>query len=182
VGGLVGGIKYVTAPAGSAPSPRIFHLDPYLLSAGGIKECFTLYNTGISRTSPTMLEDVVAAMYANAPATLFTLQHIVQLAHDCRDAIALRDTRLLGKLLCESQRANILLHSGATNAALEKLIRKVGPLAQGYKLAGAGGGGFALFVSPDLETAKKLRTKLAAEKGSVVRWSLDTAGLIVKAR
>ncbi len=63
------------------------------------------------------------------------------------------------------------------------MIAATSPYFDGMKLLGAGGGGFALFLSPDPAAAKALRALLAErfenERARLVDFSLNKIGLEV---
>jgi galactokinase/mevalonate kinase-like predicted kinase len=63
------------------------------------------------------------------------------------------------------------------------MIAATSPYYSGMKLLGAGGGGFGLFVSPDADSARRLRSVLVErfenERARLVDFSLNKKGLEV---
>ena len=57
-------------------------------------------------------------------------------------------------MIGESFKENKLIHQSTTNEEIETVIQATSPFFSGMKLLGAGGGGFALFVSPDALESK----------------------------
>ena len=108
---------------------------------------------------------------------------IAALARDARDAISLRDRPWLGSIVAESFRENKLIHPSTTNADIDALVEATKPYCRGMKLLGAGGGGFALFISPDRRKAEELRSLLLRdfedERARLVDFALNKKGLQV---
>ena len=77
----------------------------------------------------------------------------------------------------------MLIHQSTTNEEIEAVIQSTSPFFSGMKLLGAGGGGFALFFSPDAKQARLLRSLLAErfenERARLVDFSLNKRGLEV---
>jgi galactokinase/mevalonate kinase-like predicted kinase len=55
---------------------------------------------------------------------------------------------------------NKLLDSDTTNAEIERLVGVIEPYAAGFKLAGAGGGGYMYILAKDPDAAIRIRTAL----------------------
>jgi len=56
-----------------------------------------------------------------------------------------------------------------TNAPVEALLDRAGPLIRGAKLAGAGGGGFMIFLAKSEEAAAELRSAMSATDWQIAR-------------
>ena len=83
-----------------------------------------------------------------------------------------------------SWRANRLIHPSTTNEDIEALLATTSPHWSAVKLLGAGGGGYALFLSRNVEQANHLRDALAKQaarsaSARLVEFSLSRAGLQV---
>jgi galactokinase/mevalonate kinase-like predicted kinase len=183
IGGLVGGLKYVESLPALKPRPVIRQLDPWSFEAPECTQRMTLFYTGVTRLAKGILHDVVDRVNGMGRAYLFTHGRIRDLAREARDAIALRDLDTLARVIGESFQENKLIHSSTTNEEMEAMIAAAAPYFSGMKLLGAGGGGFALFVSTDAASAKSLRALLAArfenERARLVDFALNKAGLEV---
>jgi galactokinase/mevalonate kinase-like predicted kinase len=183
IGGLSGGVKYVESRPGLKPAPILYQLDPSLFIEPESHACFTLFYTGITRLAKNILQDVVTNSNGMTPAFLFTLQRVGMLAEEAKEAISLRRKDLLAKVLNGSWLANKLIHPSTSNRELERLLRATKPYYSGVKLNGAGGGGYALFLSRDGDTADMLRETIVKKfengKARLVDFSLNPVGLQV---
>jgi galactokinase/mevalonate kinase-like predicted kinase len=183
IGGLTGGVKYIDSKPGIRPKPSIHQLDPWVFEDPQSAELLTLYYTGVTRLAKNILKEVVDRVNGMERAYLFTHGRLAALAKDARDAISLRDVVWLGDIVDESFRENKLIHASTTNADIDALVATTKPYCRGMKLLGAGGGGFAFFMSPDRRAAEKLRETLTKdfedERARLVDFGLDKRGLQV---
>jgi galactokinase/mevalonate kinase-like predicted kinase len=183
IGGLVPGVKCVESRPGLRPHPVVHQLDPFLFQDAESLACFTLFYTGITRLAKNILADVVDEVNGAGKAYLFTLRHMAQLALDAKDAIERRDRHALGDVIALSWAANRRIHASTSNEEVEEVLAATAPYFRGVKLLGAGGGGYALFVSPDRRQADAVRALLRArfenERARLVDFSLSTRGLEV---
>ena len=183
IGGLAGGVKYIESRPGLKPRPSIHQLDPWAFEDPASVELMTLYYTGVTRLAKNILQDVVTRVNGMERSYLFTHGRLANLARDARDAISLRDLGLLRRIVAESFRENRLIHSSTTNKDIDALVEATAPYCGGMKLLGAGGGGFALFMSPDRGAAEALRAVLTRqfedERARIVDFSLNKKGLQV---
>jgi galactokinase/mevalonate kinase-like predicted kinase len=182
IGGIAGGVKYIVSRPGLRPDPVIYQLDPFLFQDPTRSAVFTLFYTGITRLAKNILQEVVDRSNGMEPAYLFTLRNLKRLARRAREAVSLRDSEDLALVLKGSWEANKRIHESTTNDEVEALISRVAGLSTGMKLLGAGGGGFALFMSDSSEQADKLRGVLSTlenDRARMVQMSLNTAGLQV---
>jgi galactokinase/mevalonate kinase-like predicted kinase len=185
IGGAVGGIKCIQSRPGFRPHPVTHQLDPFLFEDRDSLGCYTLFYTGITRLAKNILAEVVDQVNSGSKAYLFTLQHMAQLALDAKDAIERRDRRAIADILALSWEANKRVHPSTTNPEVEEILSATRELYDGVKLLGAGGGGYALFASPDLRRADALRDLLRRRfenaRARLVDFSLSTCGLEVSA-
>lgn len=183
IGGVVGGIKYISTTPGLRPAPLVHQLNPNILTQGHNLRRFTLFYTGITRLAKNILAEVVQQVNRSTPAYLFTLRHMRQLALDVRQAIELGDLETLGPLLRLSWEANKRIHPGTTNPDVEALLARTARWTIGAKLLGAGGGGYALLLAADEAGADATRNLLRKEfennRARIVDFTLNTTGLQV---
>lgn len=183
IGGLVGGVKYIESRPALKPRPVVRQLDPWMFESAECTERMSLFYTGVTRLAKSILKDVVDRVNGMGRAYLFTHDRIRELAREGRDAIALRDLQGLSRAIGESFRENKLIHPSTTNEEIEEVIAATSPFSSGMKLLGAGGGGFALFISPDGTAARSLRALLSErfenERARLVDFSLNKKGLEV---
>jgi galactokinase/mevalonate kinase-like predicted kinase len=184
IGGLAGGVKYIETRPGSHPRPLVHQLDPYLFEEPEYRGRMTLYYTGVTRLAKNILQQVVDRVNRREPAFLFTHEYLRALARSARSAIALRDYPRLVQVVRGSWRANRLIHSSTTNEEIEALLSATSPHWGAVKLLGAGGGGYALFLSESRRDADTLREVLAehsaaSEAARLVEFGLSRVGLQV---
>ena len=158
IGGLVSGVKCVESRPGLRPHPVIHQLDPFLFQDPASLGCFTLFYTGITRLAKNILAEVVDQVNGASKAYLFTLRHMAQLALDAKDAIERRDRDALADVLALSWAANQRVHPSTTNEEVEEILAATRPHFRGVKLLGAGGGGYALFLSPSPARPRRCAT------------------------
>jgi galactokinase/mevalonate kinase-like predicted kinase len=183
IGGLVGGVKCVESRPGLRPHPVVHQLDPFLFQDRESVDCFTLFYTGITRLARNILSEVVGEVNGASKAYLFTLRYMAQLALDAKDAIERRDRGALADVLALSWTANQRVHPSTTNDEVEAILAATRPRFRGAKLLGAGGGGYALFLSDGRREAEAvrdvLRRRFEDERARLVDFSLSPGGLEV---
>jgi galactokinase/mevalonate kinase-like predicted kinase len=182
LGGITGGVKYLSSQPGLKPQPLIHQLDPFLVTDPESLACYSLYYTGITRLAKGILQDVVDRVNSMEPSYLFTLRSLKQLARRARDAFSLRRRDLLAAVLDASWKANKRIHESTSNDEVEALLFDGGGLFQGAKLLGAGGGGYALFLSDTEQSAALLRERLSRrenDRARLVDMRLNHEGLRV---
>jgi len=183
IGGVVGGVKYIESKMGMNPDPIIYQIDPHLFTNSLTSECFTLFYTGITRLAKNLLQDVVGNFNSNNPSYLFTVRRIAQLARDAREAISMRSLDRLSDVINASWQANQLIHDSTSNEVIDDILAGTTGLYGGMKLPGAGGGGYMLFVSVDVEQALRLREKLSTkyenDRARLADFSINHNGLQV---
>ena len=184
IGGLAGGVKYIETRPGSHPRPLVHQLDPWLFEEPDWKDRMTLYYTGVTRLAKNILQEVVDRVNHREPAFLFTHEYLRALAREARTAIALRDYPRLARVVRGSWRANRLIHPSTTNEDIDALLAATSPHWSAVKLLGAGGGGYALFLSETRRAADRLREMLEtrsarSEAARLVEFSLSRTGLQV---
>lgn len=74
------------------------------------------------------------------------------------------DVDELGEIMLEAWRLHQELDPFCSNESVDRLFSFASPYCCGYKLVGAGGGGFALLLAKHAESAKQLSHRLQTEK------------------
>jgi galactokinase/mevalonate kinase-like predicted kinase len=183
IGGLVPGVKCVESRPGLRPHPVVHQLDPFLFQDPGSLASCTLFYTGITRLAKNILAEVVDQVNGASKAYLFTLRHMAQLALDAKSAVERRDKDSLADVIALSWAANKRIHPSTTNEEVEEILAATRPHFRGAKLLGAGGGGYALFLSPGPRQAEAvrdvLRRRFEDRRARLVDFSLSTCGLEV---
>jgi galactokinase/mevalonate kinase-like predicted kinase len=183
IGGIVGGVKHIETKPGLRPRPMIYQLDPFLFEDRSETARMTLFYTGITRLAKNILKDVVSEVNSNSPAYLFTHDSLKILADEARVAISMRNRSRLGSIISESWAANKRIHPSTTNEEIEEVLAATSPHWRGMKLLGAGGGGFAFFISDTEKDAEclqdVLRSRFENDRARLVNFSLNKTGLEV---
>jgi len=87
---------------------------------------------------------------------------IARLAVAMRRALESGDVAGFGELLAEHWVINQRMDPGCTNSFIGGLFEVMRPYIHGGKLAGAGGGGFAIVIARDIQAVQDLSSTLAA--------------------
>ena len=112
---------------------------------------------------------------ARDPEMVWIQAEIGRLALSMRDALEKGDLEKFGWLLSVHWSLNKRMDPGCTNPFIDQLFEVMAPYMSGGKLAGAGGGGFAIVVARDAEHARDLRSALKAryQRTPVEAWLCD---------
>jgi fucokinase len=162
VGGLVGGIKLIATDPGL---PQVIRVEPLCLSPATeaeIAERLVVVYTGQQRLAKNLLQAVMGRWMARDPEMVWMLGEISRLAIAMRDALNAGDVSGFGALLQEHWAINRRMDPGCTNAFIDDLFEEMGPHICGGKLAGAGGGGFAIVIARNADGRQALARALEA--------------------
>ncbi len=163
-GGILGGVKLLQTQKGFQQNPLVRWLPTDLYTAPEYRACHLLYYTGITRTAKHILAEIVRRMFLNSHDQLLLLRQMNQHALDMFDAIQRQDFQTMGRLVRKTWMQNQALDSGTNPEAIARLTSLVDDLCLGYKLPGAGGGGFLYMVAKDQEAAARIRRILNENK------------------
>jgi fucokinase len=162
VGGLVGGIKLVTTAPGL---PQVIQVEPVRLSPETEAEMasrLVVVYTGQQRLAKNLLQAVMGRWMARDPEMVWMLGEIARLAVAMREALRAGDVSGFGTLLSEHWALNRRMDPGCSNGFIDALFAEMKPYICGGKLAGAGGGGFAIVITRDAERREALARALEA--------------------
>jgi len=160
VGGLVGGIKLVTTKPGL---PQEIQVSPARMSPetqAELADRLRLVYTGQQRLAKNLLRAVMGRWMARDPEMVWIQKEIARLARAMRDALKNGDLDQFGALLTEHWVLNKRMDPGCTNPFIDGLFDIMKPYINGGKLAGAGGGGFAILIARDRGAARDLASAL----------------------
>ena len=122
-------------------------------------------------------------MFLNQHAELALLREMKAHAHHLFEALQRNDFRTYGELVRNTWQQNQLLDSGTNPEEVQRLTAMVDDLCAGYKLPGAGGGGYLYMIAKDTEAAARIRQRLTEQPLNVnarfVEMSLCEKGLQV---
>ena len=182
-GGVLGGVKLLQTQSGfdQAPLARWLPTDFYVQPE--YQQCHLLYYTGITRTAKQILAEIVRRMFLNNGEQLRLLRQMKEHTMMMYDAIQRQDFVQMGSLVRRTWEQNQLLDSGTNPEQVRRLTDLIDDLCLGYKLPGAGGGGYLYMVAKSPEAAARIRRILTENRLSpnarFVDMSLSTNGLQV---
>lgn len=159
-GGVLRGVKLLQTHAGMDQNPLVRWLPDYLFTGGEYQKCHLLYYTGITRTAKGILAEIVRSMFLNSTEHLSLLNGMKSHAIDLYEAIQRGNFDEMGRLVGKTWKQNQALDSGTNPEAVEAIVRQIADYCLGYKLPGAGGGGYLYMVAKNPEAAMKIRTIL----------------------
>ena len=180
-GGVLHGVKLLQTQSGWKQQPLVRWLPNNLFTAPEYAKLHLLYYTGITRTAKGILAEIVRGMFLNSTEHLELLDQMKVHALDLHDAIQRNDFEAMGRLIGKTWTQNQLLDKGTNPASVKAITDKIDDLCLGYKLPGAGGGGYLYMVAKDEEAASRIKKILTAnppnDKARFVDMALSHKGL-----
>jgi len=180
-GGVLGGVKLLQTGRGFEQTPQVRWLPNDLWTQPEYRPCHLLYYTGITRTAKQILAEIVRRMFLNDNAELRLLRDMKAHTMEMYEAIQQNDFRRMGFLMRKTWQQNQALDSGTNPAAIAALTDLIDDLCLGYKLPGAGGGGYLYMMAKDPEAAARVKQILTEHRQNknarFVDLSLSTTGL-----
>lgn len=76
------------------------------------------------------------------------------------DAMQRNNLEHYGRLVRTTWEQNKALDAGTNPPIIDKLCQRIDDLCYGYKLPGAGGGGFMYMIAKDAEAARRIKQEL----------------------
>ena len=180
-GGVLGGVKLLQTGRGFEQTPLVRWLPNDLWTQPEYRPCHLLYYTGITRTAKQILAEIVRRMFLNDNAELRLLREMKAHTMEMYEAIQQNDFRRMGLLMRKTWQQNQVLDSGTNPVAVAKQTALIDDLCLGYKLPGAGGGGYLYMIAKDPEAAARIKQILTENKinrnARFVDMTLSTTGL-----
>jgi len=180
-GGVLGGVKLLQTGSGFDQSPQVRWLPNDLWLQPEYRPCHLLYYTGITRTAKHILAEIVRRMFLNHGDELRLLREMKAHTMEMYEAIQRNDFVRTGQLMRKTWQQNQQLDSGTNPGAVSELTTLVDDLCLGYKLPGAGGGGYLYMIAKDPEAAARIKQILNEHRNNknarFVEMSLSTTGL-----
>lgn len=180
-GGVLHGLKLLQTGEGFNQNPSVRWLPEHLFTDPQYQACHLLYYTGITRTAKNILAEIVQGMFLNSGIHLRLLSEMKAHALDMFEAIQCGNFDTYGRLVGKTWEQNKALDAGTNPPAVEELIAQIKDYALGYKLPGAGGGGYLYMVAKDPEAALQIRKQLTASprnpNARFVEMSLSDKGM-----
>lgn len=162
-GGVLHGVKWLQTAPGFDQSATARWLPDTLFTDPEMQACHLLYYTGLTRTAKNILTEIVRGMFLNNTRHLRLLGEMGRHAETIFEAIQLGDIERYGRLVRRTWEQNKALDAGTNPPLVEALCRRIDDLCWGYKLPGAGGGGYLYMVAKDPAAALRIREMLTAE-------------------
>ena len=180
-GGVLGGVKLLQTGRGFDQSPQVRWLPNDLWTQPEYRACHLLYYTGITRTAKSILAEIVRRMFLNHHAELNLLREMKAHTMEMYEAIQRNDFQQMGQLVRKTWQQNQALDSGTNPSEVAALTSLIDDLCLGYKLPGAGGGGYLYMIAKDPEAAVRIKQILGEHRQNknarFVEMSLSTTGL-----
>ena len=180
-GGMLPGLKLLTTDAGALQRPVADWLPQALFTDPQYAGCHLLYYTGLTRTAKDILAEIVRRMMLNDRRTLDILDEMRLHAADTARDIQRCDFTAYGRDVLRSWELNKRIDCGTNPPAVQAIIDRIADYAIGYKLPGAGGGGFLYIVAKDPDAAARIRHILTSAppnpRARFCEMSLSATGL-----
>lgn len=180
-GGVLHGVKLLQTQPGWQQQPLVRWLPDMLWTSSEYAKCHLLYYTGITRTAKGILAEIVRGMFLNETERLEILAQMKEHALDLYDVIQRGDFDQMGRLIGKTWDQNQRIDAGTNPAAVRAITEQIHDLCLGYKLPGAGGGGYLYMVAKDEEAAARIRKILTScppnDKARFVEMTLSHKGL-----
>ena len=151
-------MKLLQTQQGWNQSPVVRWLPDGLWTQPEYQPCHLLYYTGITRTAKHILAEIVRRMFLNHHDQLLLLRQMKEHTLEMYEAIQRQDFAETGRLIRRTWTQNQMLDSGTNPAEIEAITSLIDDLCLGYKLPGAGGGGYLYMVAKDPGAAARIKT------------------------
>ncbi len=156
-GGLLHGVKLLETGRGFEQLPSVRWLPTSIYTQPEYQQCHLLYYTGITRMAKNILSEIVRRMFLNQHDELAILRAMKAHAQEMYEVIQREDFEQMGRLVGKTWIQNQSIDSGTNPPEIQALTELIDDLCLGYKLPGAGGGGYLYMVAKDPEAAARIR-------------------------
>lgn len=182
-GGIFHGVKLLESGRGFVQAPQISWLPDFLFTDPAYKPYHLLYYTGITRVAKNILGEIVRGMFLNSAQHLSILHEMKVHAADMANCIQRGDFERYGRLIMKTWEQKKMIDGGTNPPEVERIIDLVKDYTLGYKLPGAGGGGYLYMVAKDEGAVMRIRKVLNEnrlnEKSRFVDMELSRKGFQV---
>ncbi|XP_068651453.1 bifunctional fucokinase/fucose pyrophosphorylase isoform X2 [Aristolochia californica] len=175
IGGLYPGIKCTSSFPGKPLRLQVIPLAASPSLVLELEQRLLVVFTGQVRLANQVLQKVVTRYLQRDNLLISSIKRLAELAKLGREALMNCDLDELGSIMLEAWRLHQELDPYCSNEFVDQLFQLADQFCCGYKLVGAGGGGFALLLAKDRDCAKDLRQLLEGSSDlnvSVYDWSL----------
>jgi galactokinase/mevalonate kinase-like predicted kinase len=182
-GGIFEGVKLLETGAGIRQNPGIKWLPDQLFTHRETREMMLLYYTGVTRVAHDILGEIVKAMFLNSSRHLEIFSEMKVHAQETFDTILGNHYEGLAEKVAISWALNQQLDEGTNPPPIREMIKRVDDYLLGYKLLGAGGGGYLIMFakSPDaaLSARKNLESNPPNTRARFVDFTISKTGFQV---
>jgi galactokinase/mevalonate kinase-like predicted kinase len=162
-GGIFPGVKLLETVPGIVQKPSIKWLPEQLFANRETREMMLLYYTGITRVAHDILGEIVKGMFLNSSRHLGIFAEMCAHARETFEVILRNDYEGLAGKIALSWELNQHLDEGTNPPAIREITSRVDDLMLGYKLLGAGGGGYLLMLAKSAEAATRAKQLLESD-------------------
>lgn len=159
-GGFMHGVKLLESDSGFVQTPKVSWLPQTIFTDAVYSSCHLLYYTGITRVAKNILGEIVKSMFLNSGKHLAILNDMKAHALDMAECIQRGDFERYGRLIDKTWQQNKAIDKGTNPPEVASIINLIKDYTLGYKLPGAGGGGYLYMVAKDPEAALRIRKVL----------------------
>lgn len=182
-GGIFEGLKLLETSPGIQQRPGIKWLPDQLFTRRDTRDMMLLYYTGVTRVAHDILGEIVKGMFLNSSRHLEIFTEMKRHARDTFDTILRNDFEGLALKVAHSWDLNQKLDEGTNPPVIQQIISKVDDYLMGYKLLGAGGGGYLIMFAKTNESAVRVRKLLQKDppnaRARFVDFRISTTGFQV---
>lgn len=182
-GGIFHGVKLLESERGFIQKPQISWLPESLFTDPLYASCHLLYYTGITRVAKNILGEIVRGMFLNSAQHLSILHEMKLHALAMAECIQRGDFERYGQLIGKTWEQKKQIDRGTNPPEVERIIDLIKDFTLGYKLPGAGGGGYLYMVAKDPAAALRIRKVLEEnrpnDKARIVEMKLSNKGFQV---
>ena len=160
VGGLSGGVKYITTLPGLVQDIKVNHIKMPEAAWQELKERFVLIYTGQRRLARNLLRDVVGRYIGNEKDSLYALNEIQRSAALMRFELERGNIDAFATLLDEHWKLSRMIDAGSSNTLIDQIFASIDEYVDGKLVCGAGGGGFLQVVLKKGATREQVHQRL----------------------
>jgi len=160
VGGITGGIKYITSAPGMHQKLKVQKLELSEQTMQELSDRFCLIYTGQRRLARNLLRDVIGRYVGNEPDSLFALNEIQRVAALMRFELERGNVDEFAKLLEYHWSLSQKVDSASSNTLIDQIFATINDLIDGRLVCGAGGGGFLQVILKKGVQKQQVRMRL----------------------
>ena len=160
VGGLTGGIKYITTEKGLNQNIRVQYINIPDAAKEELQKRFALIYTGQRRLARNLLRDVIGNYIGGRPESVEALYDMKRIAALMRFELEQGNIDEFAALFNVHWELSKKLDAGSTNTCIDQIFMACEDLIDGKFIAGAGGGGFLQVILKKNVTKAQLQERL----------------------